>query len=1210
MAVDALKEIYYTINTEDPLNAMPARRLVLEQRIVRSSLLPLVNAVHSDPTAESNQKRWSVPMYQTLRLLSVLSIPISVENENAKRGSSLDSNLLKLRADLAQDRSAVHAFVSLLQYYIERKAEKQADLAVAEASKLEDARIDNILRFFRNILSPPRPKVGEDITARDRGVHLTLVGALVHADFYSTMAVLFSSKEDATEQYTDIVFLVADIYAQTYRHTTPRQLYHCYRHAKRVAITNINNDEKDAGEQTITRVSVFDDNPASSTAKLGATKNIKKRSPALANSSRIRAALQRERTFIGGSRVIRSSARWTSRHSGGFQTSAKPISSGQAGTASVQCNENEVDKIVGVTQKISMKKRVVSARNAIQSKLSLNPLHPFQEKAQINSDILCMLAAKGRSVAMKRHVTKSKLSEVMRKDLQDDGLKGIVTLTTELISMSFELLITELRSRIEEVKARCIGEDNEILMKAQNAFLAIVGSVVGFQREKYGKVFKCNSYSDGSLSAEIHKNCMKSILASDFKIAKSEWVAVGAGIELESFQLVFRILVDSCEALKTSGKDEKKVLVVENSTFAVLEMMKMLQGMAANLDDDADGLERQDAENVPGNKKTKATLTSREIALNILEELFEQHEFLNAPADLAKDYTTKLFSFRHLTNIVEITHAFTTILLDEKELAHLQVSKKKSKRGRKRDPAEGKVSNGITISKDKVATIDGSSGGTKETAQVAKEATRIEGGEDSDDQRPESKATAETPNGENDADEKETEEKSAKDSERRETSEDPSQGDDKEQTPQEKTNPGEDSAADDDEALEPELREVESVGIIRRYANAKAIQTLLLPIRAAICRASSLTGSIHNIPDGAGLLISNVIVAKAAHALAAIWKVAKLRERGAMCGQFFTYGTMHMMSVALEAMEMGTVLKHSTLESFSVLARDVSQIFFSWLSLSPGLTLDMFFTMDKGSCQTYATSIGHRKAMYEQQQRAADSGNDSDVSDLAVARRRGNIDFEHIERRASERSARKARKSQRFQQKMAEIRRSERIKIEEDEDVDDIDNLDIGGGMETSDVDSEARSKENHDTVKEKVVKEKPFCRMSKSKRKRRSAEVSKDENAPDTVQRPRSQAPQNRGTLAKSTKRIEAHRNQFESSDEYGEAQSEPDSSDNDAIGSAKVISLPRCTSPQQLVVARSEDENDGETKNAERQEATSPSGPSAEPTIKRRRLIVSDSD
>lgn len=1217
MAVDALKELYYTINTEDPMNAMPARRLVLEQRTVRMALLPLVKAVHSDPTAETNRKRWSVPMYQTLRLLSVLSIPISVENQTVKLGSSLDSQLLKLRADLAQDRAAVHSFVALLQYYIERKAEKQADLAVAEASKVEDARIDNILRFFRNCLSPPRLNVGEDVTARDRGVHLALVGALVHADFYSTIAILFSSKEDAHGQYSDIVFLVADIYAQTYRHTSPQQLYHCFRHNRAALPSIIKNDERGSEPKTAIKKSVFDDDYVMPTLKLGASTTIEKRPNASINSSRIRAALQRERSFVGGTRVIRASARWTSRHSGGFQASKKPNAGSQAGGIGVEGDGNDESRNKSSTSGI-INKKVVSARNAIQSKLSLNPLRPFQENFQINSDILCMLAAKGRFIAMKRQVTKSKLKELMRKDLQEDGLKGIVALTTEMVDTCFEHMITELRSQIEELKSRSLGEDNEVLITAQNSFLGILGSVVGFQREKYGKVFKNNSHPGRSLSAEIHQNCMKTILSSDFKIAKTEWLAVRAGIELESFQLVFRILVDSCESLKKSGKDDKKTALIETSTFAVLEMTKMLQGMAANFEDDSEKLKEQDTDLTSDDAKKKASLTSREIALNTLEELFEQHEFLNAPADLAKDYTTKLYSYRHLTNIVEITHAFTTILLDEEELARLRVSK--SKRGRKAAAKKERKSKDVDISShsDKAVTAVVSSENADGVDGHAHDPTKVpvEGTEGNSDQRLESVESAESAGKPSIEKEQEKEESNSqghvegKDVEQEgmkdetndkgleggtDSSEDPATAEGEVRIAQEKDNLGEDPGVEDDESFEPELREVESVGIIRRFANYRALQTLLLPIRAAICHASSLTGAIHNIPDGAGPIVSNIIVAKAAHALAAIWKVAKSRERGAMCGQFFTYGTMHLISITLEAMDRGSVLEHSILHSFAVLARDITQVFFSWLTLSPGLTLDMFFSMDKGSCQTYSTSIGHRTAMLEQQKQAAetgkaDSGNDSDVSDLAIDRRRGNIDFEHIEMRASERSARKQRTSRRFREKMAEIRRSERVRIEEDEDV-DVDDIDIGGGMETSGDDSDAGSKENGNATNGDGA-EKKFCRMSRKKRKRQSSAqaLSDGRDVKRPVKKPRFKKSAKRNKTLGSAKPME-----FGSSDEYRAVDSVSDSSDEERAGKV-AVSTPLVSSEKPISRGSVQKE--------------SVATPSTAPGLRKRRVLMSDSE
>lgn len=1232
-AVDALKNLYYVINTEDPMNAMPARRYVLEQRIVRSALLPLVAAVHSDPSSETNQKRWSVPMYQSLRLLSVLSLPISAENVTVRLGSSLDSSLLKLRADLAESRFAVQGFVALLQYYIERKAEKHSELSTAEESKLEDARIDNILRFFRNILSPPRRGVGEEIFARDRGVHLALVGALVQADFYSTLAVIFSSREDAHSQYTDIVFLVADVYAHTYRHTTPRQMYHSYKQhqqGKGSCLPNASTDNSDEGKGG--RTSVFASMGKSSDVDLAVSKEVVKPDLKRAKSTRIRAALSRERSVIGGARAVTTSARWMSRHSGGFLACRKP--NGRNGVE--QSADKPAEDIIssdtfknGANPRNVSTKRVVSARNMIQSKLSLNPLHDFQEDVKISSDILCLLAAKGRSIGMKRHVARSKLSETMRRDLQNDGLRGIVVLTTELVDVSFQHFVKELRSRIEETKSRSLGDENEVLSKAQRAYLAIVGSVVGFQRERYGKVYKNSPYPERSLSAQVHENCMKSILASDFKIAKGEWRSVEAGLELESFQLVFRTLVDSCSAIKTSGKDENKIRMVEMSTFAILEMMKMLQGMAANLSDDGDEQDIRDGDQVLEDiRNQKSTLTPREIALNTLEQLFEQHEFLNAPADLAKDYSVKLYSFEHLTNIVEISHAFTTILLDEKELAHLQVIKKKAKtKGSKRtkrdkviDEKEKSSMEGPGSSKEHSspplaeASKDtpksaGSSAAPNETLRRGTLEGPVETGDERHGEREAPDLESSVNPNHREVEEPKSEsirgtvegESASREKPERDSAEEEKDVDVVEHLKA----TDEEDLSDEDEAFEPELREVESIGIIRRYAHVKAIETLLMPLRAAICNASGLTGYSYSIPDGGAPLLANVVVAKAAHALSAIWKVAKLREKGALCGQFLTFGTMQLMSTVLEAVKRDVVLEHSVLARFSVLSRDVARTFFSWLTLSPGLTLDMFFSMDKGSCQTYATSIG-RKAVLEQQQKEAHSGNESDISALAIEPRRGSMDFERIEERPSTRNARKKRSSRRSQEKMAEIRRSERVKIEEDEDV-DIDLLDIGGGMESpADENDEGRTAAPNGEASEEAQHSpvpKAFCRLSKSKRKRATTfPSSSDDDAPDErLRKKRTRKESVKVGMLKKVENADRIDRLLESSDEYAEVDtpvgSESEKPDEVLAVAKPVAGLPdgKLQAPEDNVEDHSVSE-DGKGK--ERQDS------------KRRRLVLADSD
>eukprot|EP00171_Calliarthron_tuberculosum_P018580 IDg18580t1 len=47
-AVDAIKDLFYVVSNEDPLNVMPARKLLCDQHVVATCLLPLLAAVNSD----------------------------------------------------------------------------------------------------------------------------------------------------------------------------------------------------------------------------------------------------------------------------------------------------------------------------------------------------------------------------------------------------------------------------------------------------------------------------------------------------------------------------------------------------------------------------------------------------------------------------------------------------------------------------------------------------------------------------------------------------------------------------------------------------------------------------------------------------------------------------------------------------------------------------------------------------------------------------------------------------------------------------------------------------------------------------------------------------------------------------------------------------------------------------------------------------------
>lgn len=1185
-AVDALKDLYYIVNNEDPLNAMPARKIVLEQRLVRTALLPLANALHCDPASQHNRKRWSVPMYQTLRLLSVLSIPVSQHNEMLKPGCSLDLDLLKLRTDFALDRPAMTAFVALLQYYIERKAEKQVALASAEDSKLEDARIDNIMRFFRNILSPPRADAGPDIKSRDRGVHLALVAALVEADFYSSLIVLFSTKEDAAAQYSDLVFLIADVYAQTLRHTTPQQIYQSFR-AHRKSRRAIKFETEDAEETGGRReASVFDEASEDKPVRQSSLEQTVKLSSNSAQSSGLRAAIQRERAFVGGSRAVTKSARWTSLHSGGFITTRRQsIANGALGeNLTSESRKVTAENASGSKSSIAdasdiSAKRVISTYNAIQSKLSLNPNLKLKDNLRINSELLCLQVAKGRTKVLNKESHKTTVSETMRKDLQEDGLRGVVNLVTELTDEGLDHFLYELRGRIEETKTRSLTAEAEVLIGAQRAFLTIIGSVVGFQRERFGKVYKQKTSGASSLVTQIHQNNMKALLAADLKVFRKEWISVKSAIGIETFRLVFRILVEACDAVKENLKQELQPEDVERATFAIVEMMKMLQGMAI-VDEEKNDPSVKDGEQILADIRNNGDdLTTREIALNTIEQLFEEEAFLNAPADLAKDYNVKNYSFQHLANIVEVTYAFTTILLDEKELTRLQVSKKKlPKKARNAQKPEGNSNENKSDPTSEEGSVT-----RRESCEVEEMGMGIEHGEkgtsvEKTQQKNSEKQDLKTVMGSNgpqdglaqlptEPSESGRSPKAAKgnvkDSSFHEDNEEDKIVDCKSFDAEGMDEDGElndvdsDNSLDDSDVFESCVREIESVGIIKRFANFRALQSLLLPIRAALCNASSLTGSIYNIPDGAGPLLSPVVVAKSVHALAAIWRVAKSQERGALCGQFFTFSTIHVLNTVLDALKKDGGKENSVLACFGVFAKDATKKFLSWLHLNPGLALDMFFPMDKQSCISYVSTMRHRELLNDERNRREDSRSDSDTSALVLERRDerrvdedsdDEAEFEGIEQRATERAERKQRqKRTHLRRNVVEHRRRERH-IEEDEDVDDLDNLNIGICESSSDTWAESDNNAVISDINKQSQKMKnegkKFCRLrtSRGRRQQKSNAVIRDY---DGAEKKGQKRQSKRKTVEKSLKervkeKLEKEasdqKKEFESSDEYNE--------------------------------------------------------------------------
>lgn len=1169
-AVDAVKDLYYMLNIEDPMNAMPARKLLGDRQIVASALLPLLAAVHSDPAADANPKRWSVPIYQVLRLLSLLSIPISRDNVLLKPGCNLDAQLLQMRADLSAAPRAVHALVALLQYYIERKADKTASFATAEQSKVEDARIDNLLRFFRNILAPPRDGVTPDFVFRDRGVHFALVGALVDADFYSTLVILFSSREDAQAQYTDLVYTVADIYAHTYRHSTPADIA-SYSSRNRFANTGKRvmpgkeNVTPSAGKSTAMvhklapsrkkHVSVFDklrDDASVADAADIADATVKPRRERIhqayepkGNASTaaagLRAAMQRERSLIGGGRAVTATARWTSRYSGGFQAMKKAPNSVAAESAAAQRQQTSsgaggpqsgsggqtqqtqrARNVANAFSKNAVSKRVVSAHH-FTKKNNTGSEQVFQEGMLVTSEMLCLLSTKRRSKIVIAS-GKSMLSSVVRADLQRKGQVGISMLTKELIESSFSFFSRELRERIEEARARNVGATDEVLQRAQQSYLVLVAIVVGFQREL---CVKGQSKGSNVTSKDIHKSSMEATLAANCNAVGIGWEAVEAGVEVESFKMVFRVLVEASEGLKIRAKDLDHVKDLEMATFAVREMMKMLQGMAVETERTADESKQATETVSQGDDETsrRTKLTARETALNTLEELFEREEYLNAPSDLAKDFDPKVHSFRHLANVIEVSYAFTSTLLDESELARIQVQKtKKTRTSRPRTSAANaavKHDSGVDVNHGDPARSD-------------RDASNISAGD-----VPSAFGFDNVQAEDDDCKLDDAEGVNAESEDRATGNQDSSCGqlatgklDDENDTLELADSEEEDAKIITNGDGDYGVHEIESTGVIRRFANAKALQALTLPLRAALCGTSSLTGSILPVPEGSSDILGADMAAKSLAVIRSVWNVVRQRERGALRGHFYSYGLLHLLSVAMAGMSQTGVVEGSVLHSLASFGREVTQGFFGWLALNPGLTLDCLFFMDKGTCLAYAGTAHQKQQMLDEQNCPASEAEDGHGdSDHSLASYPSDIDIGYDSRMESGSEERQVRKSRSVaprkrrtvapenapnrHRKLSRRRRHHaKDAIDEDEDVDDFDALEFGIkhlGGDGKDADGSSPSDYSDDGITPDIPKAKSNSRGSRkqpairgSKRTRRSipddnGDISPDESSEDS---------------------------------------------------------------------------------------------------------------
>ncbi len=253
---------------------------------------------------------------------------------------------------------------------------------------------------------------------------------------------------------------------------------------------------------------------------------------------------------------------------------------------------------------------------------------------------------------------KNTMGHQIRGDLQEKGRKSLSSLTIEFIEISFQFLTRELRDRIEQARGRPGSKESEELAHARRSFLALVATVVGFQRE-YASLDAKNASRALRKGLQMHKGDMEAYIASEVSPVGNKWLDVEAGIELASFKVAFDVLIQFSSTGKQGAED------VELATFAIRQMMKLMQSMALHPENEEDVIAEMGLAAEKGAHK-KTRLTGREMALNTLEDLFAREDYLNAPCSLAKDYDSKIHSFRHLANIVEVAHAFTSTLLDEK----------------------------------------------------------------------------------------------------------------------------------------------------------------------------------------------------------------------------------------------------------------------------------------------------------------------------------------------------------------------------------------------------------------------------------------------------------------------------------------------------------------------------------------------------------------
>lgn len=605
-AVPALRDLFYELNAESPDDIMPIRKTLGDWQLVTTCIIPILRAVHSDPAAQSEPRRWAPTVYHALRLLSILTVPIDPSNVVLRPGCNLEVQLMDVKQAFASEPYALEAIVALLQHYMQRKAEKLAEFKPAEDSKIEDARVDNILRFFRNLLSPPRPNVERSLLQLDTGIHLSLVGTMAKTDVFSTLTVFFASKEDASNQYTNIVMIVSEIYALAFRQLPASQIAGVAgtrpgplrtlvpRHSEARAPQCMERDIRVSTENLMAGQGSSKENSAAASNQTGSESvdtecngqqsaqpiTTGKIPGGFSCSSKLRAALQQERCTLGGSRSVVASSRWGNRFSGAFQVIShdrKATQGNEQAPKNLQTLRSEgqnalcIDTFRTVSGSRSMTtKRIVPAR-ALTLSSSSRSKACLKNGLQLNSEVFCVLGAKNRSKITLSN-GKCQISRGARADLLQQGIHALNLVMCELIQECFTYLIAELRSRISDLKDRGSGEES---WRGRRTYAALVAHVVAFQRE----AMRSREHHLVSNKTVTHSHSMQHVpmqAALGGKVKGTvEWKPVESAICLESFKLVFASVLEARE--DKSLKEE-----LELATAAIKEMMKLLQCMSSD----------------------------------------------------------------------------------------------------------------------------------------------------------------------------------------------------------------------------------------------------------------------------------------------------------------------------------------------------------------------------------------------------------------------------------------------------------------------------------------------------------------------------------------------------------------------------------------------------------------------------------------------------